>query len=432
MFTRNSLALLLALLLSPWAAAQVEVRVATWNVLGVGTPGSAEFQAAVDVLRRVDADVVAIAEISSDADVPNFLSLASAAGYAYTVVAPYGPFGSPRTGFLSRHAVSTSTAWSAAALSGDSAANDLTRYLLEANVDVTGRGDLLRLLTTHWKSGTANSDEFRRAVESYRMSGLTAGTPAGRGLVLMGDVNADIGDPPATPALFTAAPTGLPTSFVIGADVNSMMAAGGLVNDPFAYLTRGAVVLDALQQDGTDATRPASGRRIDYLLANAAIVTLGARAQVYDCADETLASPLPLAGTPLPAATCATASDHLPVFADLVVPASAVVVTPTYTLNPTSLSFGKIRRTRISAAKAVTVSNTGSVGLPITSIGLQGTQANQFAYSSNCPATLAVAATCTVSVTFRPTSTGAKSATLVLTPGAGAAVKSVALSGTGS
>jgi hypothetical protein len=44
---------------------------------------------------------------------------------------------------------------------------------------------------------------------------------------------------------------------------------------------------------------------------------------------------------------------------------------------------------------------------------------------------VAIGGSCTVSVVFKPTSTGAKSATLQVTPGGGAAPKSVALSGTG-
>ena len=45
---------------------------------------------------------------------------------------------------------------------------------------------------------------------------------------------------------------------------------------------------------------------------------------------------------------------------------------------------------------------------------------------------VAVGAQCTVTVYFKPTSTGSKSATLKVTPGGGAAVKTVALTGTGT
>jgi hypothetical protein len=80
----------------------------------------------------------------------------------------------------------------------------------------------------------------------------------------------------------------------------------------------------------------------------------------------------------------------------------------------------------------VRISNTGSVMLPISSIALAGTNPGQFARTHNCPARVAVGGSCTVSVLFKPTTTGAKSAILLVTPGGGAAPRSVPLSGTGT
>jgi hypothetical protein len=37
----------------------------------------------------------------------------------------------------------TGTSWTAAQLSGDAAVNDLTRYILEVEVDVTGQADFM-------------------------------------------------------------------------------------------------------------------------------------------------------------------------------------------------------------------------------------------------------------------------------------------------
>jgi hypothetical protein len=54
-----------------------------------------------------------------------------------------------------------------------------------------------------------------------------------------------------------------------------------------------------------------------------------------------------------------------------------------------------------------------------------------FAKTSHCPAQVAVGASCTVSVVFKPTVIGLLSASLKITLGGGAAVKIVALSGTG-
>ena len=110
---------------------------------------------------------------------------------------------------------------------------------------------------------------------------------------------------------------------------------------------------------------------------------------------------------------------------------SGTGVMATFSIAPDSLSFGSVLRGVTSAAKTVTVTNTATVALPMTSVALAGTSPGQFSQTNNCPAQVAVGGKCTVSVKFKPTSTGSKSATLVVTPGGGAAAKSVALYGTG-
>lgn len=106
-------------------------------------------------------------------------------------------------------------------------------------------------------------------------------------------------------------------------------------------------------------------------------------------------------------------------------------VKPAFSVSPTTLAFGNVARNVTSAAKTVKISNTGTVVLPITSIILSGTNPGQFSQTNNCPAQVPVGGSCSASVKFKPTSTGAKSSTLRVTPGGGAAVKTVALSGTG-
>ena len=105
---------------------------------------------------------------------------------------------------------------------------------------------------------------------------------------------------------------------------------------------------------------------------------------------------------------------------------------PTYTLTPTNLAFGSVKVGTTTPGQVVTLKNTGSVVLAITSISRGGTNPGQFTHSSGRPTQLAVGAQCTAAVYFKPTSTGSKSATLKVTPGGGAAVKTVALTGTGT
>jgi hypothetical protein len=99
------------------------------------------------------------------------------------------------------------------------------------------------------------------------------------------------------------------------------------------------------------------------------------------------------------------------------------------TLTPTSLAFGNIVLGATSTAKPVTVKNTGTATLNITSIAASG---SGYAISSNtCGATLAVGKTCIVKVTFAPTALGLSSGSLTLTDNAANSPQTVPLSGTG-
>jgi outer membrane protein assembly factor BamB len=104
----------------------------------------------------------------------------------------------------------------------------------------------------------------------------------------------------------------------------------------------------------------------------------------------------------------------------------------TYTVSSTSLAFGSQTANVASAPQLITVTNTGTVVLPITSITLSGANSLQFSQSNTCGTSVAVGANCTISVEFKPNSTGSKSATLNVNTGDGAGTQTVALSGTGT
>ena len=78
----------------------IPVRVATWNIETVGAPGSTEYEAALNVLNRIDADIVAVNEVASSADSANLSALAADAGYASVVVPSSNPFGADRNAIL--------------------------------------------------------------------------------------------------------------------------------------------------------------------------------------------------------------------------------------------------------------------------------------------------------------------------------------------
>ncbi len=105
--------------------------------------------------------------------------------------------------------------------------------------------------------------------------------------------------------------------------------------------------------------------------------------------------------------------------------------TPTYTASPTSLAFGNEITNVASAPKSVTVTNTGAVALPITSITLSTSGSQPFSPTNTCGSSIAVGANCTISVVFNPAVVGSATATLSVNAGSGAGTQTVALSGTG-
>jgi len=101
-------------------------------------------------------------------------------------------------------------------------------------------------------------------------------------------------------------------------------------------------------------------------------------------------------------------------------------------LTPTSLSFGSVKVGTTSAAKTVTLKNVGTTAITISSITIAGTEAGDFGETNGCGSSLAASASCTISVTFKPTTTGNRSATLKVTDSAAGSPQQVGLSGTGS
>lgn len=105
--------------------------------------------------------------------------------------------------------------------------------------------------------------------------------------------------------------------------------------------------------------------------------------------------------------------------------------TPAVTLSATTLAFGNQPQGSQSAPQSVTITNSGTGPLSITSIKLTGANPQDFSRNDNCPPVLAANANCSVSLRFRPTAAGALSAALSITNGAANSPQSVALTGTG-
>ena len=95
--------------------------------------------------------------------------------------------------------------------------------------------------------------------------------------------------------------------------------------------------------------------------------------------------------------------------------------------SPTSLSFGDVAAGSTSAAQTVTVSNPGSTAASVSSISTS----SPFAETNTCGSSIPAGGSCTVSVTFAPTSGGAASGTVSVATSAPGSPLTVALSGTG-
>ncbi len=108
---------------------------------------------------------------------------------------------------------------------------------------------------------------------------------------------------------------------------------------------------------------------------------------------------------------------------------------PAITLSPTSLKWGKIVVGVTSNSKAVTVTNSGSATLDITSIATSGDFAIKAFKATKtatpCGSTLAAGASCVVKVTFTPIQTGTRTGDLTFTDNAPSSPQQVTLTGTG-
>ncbi len=97
------------------------------------------------------------------------------------------------------------------------------------------------------------------------------------------------------------------------------------------------------------------------------------------------------------------------------------------TLTPVSLSFAARTVSTTSPAQTVTVANSGTAPLAISSITASG----DFAFTSACGASFAAGATCTIDVTFTPLTTGTRTGAVMIASNASGSPHSVALTGSG-
>lgn len=106
---------------------------------------------------------------------------------------------------------------------------------------------------------------------------------------------------------------------------------------------------------------------------------------------------------------------------------SGVGSTPLVELSGTSLSFSSLSVGTTSTAQTVTLTNNGNATLNIATIAATG----DFAETNNCPASLALSASCQIQVTFTPTTGGSRTGSLTITDNAPDSPETVSLTGSG-
>jgi len=111
---------------------------------------------------------------------------------------------------------------------------------------------------------------------------------------------------------------------------------------------------------------------------------------------------------------------------------TATVINPVASLSPSSLSFGNQKTNTTSAAKTITLTNTGTTQLTLNTVSISGNFA--LASGTTCAHGTALAPNgkCLINVTFKPTSKGSKSGTVTVTDNALRGTSTVSLSGAGN
>ena len=110
-------------------------------------------------------------------------------------------------------------------------------------------------------------------------------------------------------------------------------------------------------------------------------------------------------------------------------PASPASVSPparSLTANPGTLSFGAATVGSTTAAQTVTVTNSGTSSASVSGVSVTG----DYTQTNNC-GTLGVGASCTVSVTFRPSAEGSRTGSVTVTSNANNSPTTIGLAGSG-
>ncbi|MEM9461740.1 MAG: endonuclease/exonuclease/phosphatase family protein [Myxococcota bacterium] len=300
------------------------LRVATFNVQGVDGQQTASHDALVSVVQRIDADILCLQEVVFYED-DELSSLALQAGYTRVIQSNEPPAigGDLTNACLSRAPMTIEGSYSGGDLGTDPGANDVGRDILVVRADLSSDDEPcgLGVVTLHLKSGQEPLDWFRRQMEAQRVAQAVQRYRTehpGEPIVIMGDLNETIDDP-ALGHVFPGIPSGLPSSYRVGSDIEFP-----LTYQPFETLRAlGFREADATQEDTVGAYETwADIVRLDYVLYDEGL-QLEADEVYNACRDNGVDDAptgnwVPKQGAALSCPISEQASDHFPVLADLI------------------------------------------------------------------------------------------------------------------
>ena len=102
------------------------------------------------------------------------------------------------------------------------------------------------------------------------------------------------------------------------------------------------------------------------------------------------------------------------------------------TFSPIGVNFGNQKVGTTSAAAPITLSNVGASAVSITQVAIAGANPGDFTQTNDCGNSVPAHGSCTISVKFKPTAPGARSAAVSVTDNGGGSPQSVPLAGTGT
>ena len=107
------------------------------------------------------------------------------------------------------------------------------------------------------------------------------------------------------------------------------------------------------------------------------------------------------------------------------------LTTGTVKLVPDSMNFGRMLVHRSTSPRPATLTNTGTSILNVSSIGISGTNPQDYSQTNTCGPTVNAGMSCTISVTFTPAAIGTRSAGVSMTDSSTDSPQLISLTGIG-